>query len=160
MAEPTEPLPELNTVSQKAQDAMQAMSAVATHDHDIYYIKIAVSKLKEFLKQHRVLDPMFAEDEQGRMYKGVFLYHKNRRAGATEIWISDQGKIVEVYRKAVRPRILTEDDVVSELGILTFVSAINNALDETAKEKREVADENSRIRDQVDAAVGLGKRPS
>ena len=51
MAEPTEPLPEPNTVSQKAQDAMQAMSAVATHDHDIYYIKIAVSKPKRVLKQ-------------------------------------------------------------------------------------------------------------
>lgn len=122
------------TLAEKAKAAMKNRGTVTMED--IANLKRQISEIVGYFPS-LYLDAIFPEvaNKPANVRNGLFLMRSQNDHPSSEIWLSETGELVEVYRDAEKavPR-TGENDIILILrnhgGLSGMVRAIGDALDE------------------------------
>lgn len=148
-----EPLLELHELTQKGNAAVSEANRNRPDDRYTDYIKGAVKRAKDVMAGATI--PLHRTVISGDKRLGLFLFNEDLRFTTAEIWITTEGKILEVLRSSREVRDVEPEEVYSGLGVNRFVNGIGHAFDEERKRKAVVNADNDAAEVKIKAVYGF-----
>lgn len=144
-----ESLVETRILVQKGNDAMAQAMRNKPDDSYIKFIDAAIKRTKT------VLETKFLAEDIIDGRQGVFLFNDDKRYAVFEVWITTDGKVIEVLRINNKVKEIDATYIYNYIGTKRFVNGIANAMDELTKRKKAIADDNDSIEDKIKAMFGF-----
>jgi hypothetical protein len=113
-------------LDEKARTLMQNISAAGGDQIDAQSITQCIAKISSYTKMNADLLP---ELLPGDARHGIFLFDVDRPHAKSQIWLSADGRISEVYRDMEKIVDRDEHYIIREHGIIKFIDSLRPALD-------------------------------
>ena len=135
---------ELHEIKAKAMSAQSESARIKRTEMDTNYIQLAINQVTPHL-DNDTCDEIFDEEKLG-----IFLFHENKRYTVTEVWLAQNGEILEVNRTTKRIKTIKHRYAFKNYGINKFVNAIGEACDAITEKKKFVFSDNQDGIEKID----------
>lgn len=143
----------MHELTQKGQAAVTASNRNVKDDRITNHIKEAIKRAAKEIQSAVVpIDELIISNGK---YSGIFLFHEDKRFAVAEIWLTNDGKVLEILRAFKEIKEIDAEYIYINIGTRTFVNGIAKAFDEIHKKKESIANENDEVAKKLKQIYGI-----